>query len=41
MCIRDRFAENKNIEIKSKDKIMVKFGAAALEAILTFPKTCV
>lgn len=36
-----KFAENKNIEIKSKDKIMVKLGAAALEAILTFPKTCV
>lgn len=35
-----KFAENKNIEIKSKDKIMVKLGAAALEAILTFPKTC-
>ena len=28
-----KFAENKNIEIKSKDKIMVKLGAAALEAI--------
>lgn len=36
-----KFAENKNIEIKSKDKIMVKLGVAALEAILTFPKTCV
>lgn len=36
-----KFAENKNIEIKSKDKIMVKLGAAALEAILTFPKICV
>lgn len=36
-----KFAENKNIEIKGKDKIMVKLGAAALEAILTFPKTCV
>lgn len=36
-----KFAENKNIEIKSKDKIMVKLGAAALETILTFPKTCV
>lgn len=36
-----KFAENKNIEIKSKDKIMVELGAAALEAILTFPKTCV
>lgn len=36
-----KFAENKNIKIKSKDKIMVKLGAAALEAILTFPKTCV
>jgi len=36
-----KFAENKNIEIKSKDKIMVKLGAATLEAILTFPKTCV
>lgn len=36
-----KFAENKNIEIKSKDKIMVKLGAAALEVILTFPKTCV
>lgn len=36
-----KFAENKNIEIKSKDKIMVKLGAAALEAILTFPKTYV
>lgn len=35
-----KFAENKNIEIKSKDKIMVKLGVAALEAILTFPKTC-
>lgn len=35
-----KFAENKNIEIKSKDKIMVKLGAATLEAILTFPKTC-
>jgi hypothetical protein len=35
-----KFAENKNIEIKSKDKIMVKLGIAALEAILTFPKTC-
>lgn len=34
-----KFAENKNIEIKSKDKIMVKLGIAALEAILTFPKT--
>lgn len=36
-----KFVENKNIEIKSKDKIMVKLGAAALEAILTFPKICV
>lgn len=33
--------ENKNIEIKSKDKILVKIGMAALEAILTFPETCV
>lgn len=33
-----KYAEDKNIEIKSKDKIMVKLGAAALEAILTFPK---
>lgn len=31
----------KNIEIKSKDKILVKIGMAALEAILTFPETCV
>lgn len=36
-----KFAENKNIEIKNKDKIIVKLGAAALETILTFPKTCV
>lgn len=36
-----KFAENKNIEIESRDKIMVKLGAAALETILTFPKTCV
>lgn len=36
-----KFAENKNIKIESRDKIMVKLGAAALEAILTFPKTCV
>lgn len=35
-----KFAENKNIEIESRDKIMVKLGVAALEAILTFPKTC-
>lgn len=35
-----KLGENKNIEIKSKDKIMVKLGVAALEAILTFPKTC-
>lgn len=36
-----KFAENKNIKIESRDKIMVKLGAAALETILTFPKTCV
>lgn len=36
-----KFAENKNIEIESRDKIMVKLGVAALETILTFPKTCV
>ena len=36
-----KLGENKNIEIKSKDKILVKIGMAALEAILTFPETCV
>ena len=36
-----KLAENKSIEIKSKDKILAKIGVAALEAILTFPKTCV
>lgn len=36
-----KFAENKNIEIESRDKIMVKLGVAALETILTVPKTCV
>ena len=35
-----KLGENKNIEIKSKDKILVKSGMAALEAILTFPETC-
>lgn len=36
-----KLGKNKNIEIKSKDKILVKIGMAALEAILTFPETCV
>ena len=36
-----KLAENKSIEIKSKDKILAKIGVVALEAILTFPKTCV